>query len=105
MIKAQNADDATCVKNVSKGKTTVALCYGTDAAGKVAKAQAKTTATNGKKCNDTDERAGLRLHRPDHGEQRGSAETLEASTIVLGAVPNVIVAASDKNGASARPRS
>jgi len=99
VIKAQNADNATCVKDVSKGKTTVALCYGTDVKGKVAKAQGKTTTTNGKKCNDADEVPDFGYTDPTTVNNAGEADVLEASTAVLGAVPNVIVAATDKDGA------
>jgi cysteine-rich repeat protein len=99
VIKAQNADTKTCVQDVSKGKTTALLCYGTDVKGKVAKAQTKTTTTEGKKCNDADEMPDFGHTDPPTVNGAGKDETLEASTAVLGAAPTVIVAATDKDGA------
>lgn len=51
VLNAQNKDTAKCLKNSAKGSTTFATCFGTDVAGKVAKAGMKTTKTFTKKCD------------------------------------------------------
>jgi hypothetical protein len=45
VVKAQTADDAACFRAVASGRDAIAVCYGFDVEQKVAKAQAKTTAT------------------------------------------------------------
>jgi cysteine-rich repeat protein len=99
VVKAQLADNATCVKDVSNGKQpNFAACYGTDLKQKVSKAQGKVTTTNGKKCNDTDEVPTMAYTDPTTVGNAGEAEVIESTTTVLGAAPTIILKA-DKPGA------
>jgi cysteine-rich repeat protein len=99
VVKAQLADNATCVKDVSNGKQpTFATCYGTDLKGKVGKAQTKVGTTNGKKCNDPDEVPTMAYTDPTTVGNAGEAEVIESTTTVLGAAPTIILKA-DKPGA------
>jgi cysteine-rich repeat protein len=51
VVKAQDKDNAACLKDAAKNGTAIGTCIGADLDGKVAAAQAKTTATDsGKKC-------------------------------------------------------
>jgi cysteine-rich repeat protein len=99
VVKAQFADNATCVKDVSNGKQpTFATCYGTDLKQKVSKAQGKVTTTNGKKCNDTEEVPNYAYTDPTTVGAAGEDEVIESTNSVLGAAPTIILKA-DKAGA------
>ena len=100
VIRAQNADNASCVKDVAAGKTALITdCLGDDVKLKVSKAQGKTSTTDGKKCNDVDEVPTFAYTAPATVNGAGRDEALEAANLVLGATPSIILKATDKVGA------
>jgi len=102
VVDAQNADDAACVRNVAAGKTlTVDDCLGEDVADKVARAEARTTSTDGKKCQPPKgETPPLAYTAPATVNGAGKVEPLEAAASVLGLAPNVVAKSSDAAGAA-----
>jgi cysteine-rich repeat protein len=100
VLKARNADNAACYKGVAAGKSTNFLaCFGDDLEGKVAKAQAKTTATFTRKC------AGEGLPQfafTDATTVNGAADTEsnDAFLFVFGATPAIASKKTEKVNAA-----
>jgi cysteine-rich repeat protein len=99
VLKAQNKDNASCVKNDAAGKTDFATCFGTDVGGKVAKAEAKTTKTDGKKCTG-DGAPTFAYTAPATVNGAAKDGSTDAAAAVLGAAPTIADKKADKAGAA-----
>jgi cysteine-rich repeat protein len=105
VVKAQDKDNASCVKTTAKSGGDVTACVGADLAGKVAKAQAKTTATEaGKKCTGDGDCTGTDDFACKAGataiNDAGENEPISAFTFIFGTTPNIVMKSADKAGAS-----
>ena len=99
VLKAQDADTSACLKDAAKGKVAFGDCLGLDVAGKVAKAEAKTTATDAKKCAAPDTppfayTSPAIVNGAAKDASKGSVST------VFGATPTIAAKAADKAGAT-----
>ena len=100
VLKARGGDDSACVKSVASAKSTFAACFGLDLKGKVAKAQAKTVSTIGKKCDDTaTELPDFAFTDANTVNGAGDQKVEDAFTVVFGAAPNIVDKSVDKAGA------
>jgi cysteine-rich repeat protein len=100
VVKAQTADDAACFKAVAAGKDTIAVCYGLDAKGKVAKAQAKTTATfANKKCTAAN-LPTIAIETATAVNDGGELQVVEGTTAVFGNPPVIVAKSADKDTAA-----
>ena len=85
VIKAQSADDAACLRSVAAGRTpAIGDCLGEDVGGRVEKAQARTRATDGRKCDDADEIPDFAYVGAAVANGAGAAHPLAAAGLVLG---------------------
>jgi cysteine-rich repeat protein len=101
VVKAQAADNSACFKAVAGGKDTVAVCYGNDVKGKVAKGQAKTTATvTGKKCTGEGLPTAVVIPVAATINDAGEVQTVEGTTAVFGNPPVIAAKATDKDAAA-----
>lgn len=98
VLKAQDKDLSTCIKNVAAGKTTVAVCLATDVNGKVAKAEAKTTSTQTKKCGAPT--PGFAFTGATTVNPGATDASVDAAVTVFGATPNIVDKKVDKAGAA-----
>jgi hypothetical protein len=98
VVKAQISDNAACFSGIAAGKLDV-TCIGSDARQRVAKAQAKTTATfAGKKCDG--EFPAFALTVAALVNEAGELSVLGSTSIVFGATPNLVPKSSDADGAA-----
>ena len=101
VIKAQSADDAACLRSVAAGKTpAIGDCLGQDLGGRVEKAQARTRATDGRKCDDVYEIPNFSYVGAALANGAGAAHPLAAAGLVLGGAPSVVLKSADRAGAA-----
>ena len=101
VIKAQSADDAACLRSVAAGKTpAIGDCLGEDVRGRVEKAQARTRATDGRKCDGADEIPTFSYVGAAAANGAGAAHPLAAAGLVLGGAPSVVLKSADRAGAA-----
>ena len=98
VLKAQNKNSSTCVKNVAAGKLTVDQCIGIDVGGKIAKAEAKTSKTDLSKCAtpNTPTIAYTSANTANTGAKTGALGTAVA---IFGVAPTIADKKTDKAGA------
>jgi cysteine-rich repeat protein len=100
VLKAQDKDISGCVKSVAGGKTpALADCLETDLKGKVAKAAAKTTSTNTKKCAD-DGLPTFAYTTPTTVNDANKDASLDSFKTVFGDPATIVLKSADKDAAA-----
>jgi cysteine-rich repeat protein len=100
VFKAQDKDITACVKSVAGGKTpALADCLETDLKGKVAKAAAKTTSTNTKKCAGED-LPDFAYTTPTTVNDANKDASLDSFKTVFGDPATIVTKAVNKEGAA-----